>query len=134
MTEHRGRVVKNTGDRMLADFSSVVDAVRCAVDVQRRRAAKVTRGGAAALVGVDLGECPYDYEESWGRYPSHIVTSRFGGSECGCHLPQYRARVEAFLPGTVSTVVRIEYRASAGRAPNTPIPNIHSIADLTAGV
>jgi hypothetical protein len=82
MTEHRGRVVKNTGDRMLADFSSVVDAVRCAVDVQRRRAAKVTRGGAAALVGVDLGECPYDYEESWGRYPSHIVTSRFGGSEC----------------------------------------------------
>jgi hypothetical protein len=61
-------------------------------------------------------------KKSRGRYPSHIVASRFGGSECGCHSPQYRARVEAFLPGTVSTVVRIEYRASAGRAPNTPIP------------
>jgi adenylate cyclase len=33
--EHRGRTVKNTGDGFLADFSSVVDAVRCAVDMQR---------------------------------------------------------------------------------------------------
>src|SRR6202521_360384 len=33
--EHRGRVVKNTGDGMLAEFASVVDAVRCALDVQR---------------------------------------------------------------------------------------------------
>src|SRR2546423_2582346 len=35
VAEHRGRVVKNTGDGMLAEFSSVVDAVRCALDVQR---------------------------------------------------------------------------------------------------
>jgi len=35
ITEHRGRVVKNTGDGFLAEFSSVVDAVRCAVEVQR---------------------------------------------------------------------------------------------------
>jgi adenylate cyclase len=27
---HRGRVVKNTGDRLLAQFASVIDAVRCA--------------------------------------------------------------------------------------------------------
>jgi adenylate cyclase len=33
--EHRGRIVKNTGDGLLAEFSSVVDAVRCAVDLQR---------------------------------------------------------------------------------------------------
>jgi TolB-like protein/class 3 adenylate cyclase/Flp pilus assembly protein TadD len=33
--EHRGRVVKNTGDGFLAEFASVVDAVRCAVEVQR---------------------------------------------------------------------------------------------------
>jgi TolB-like protein len=32
---HRGRVVKNTGDGLLAEFSSVVDATRCALDVQR---------------------------------------------------------------------------------------------------
>jgi adenylate cyclase len=32
--EHQGRIVKNTGDGMLAEFSSVVEAVRCAVEVQ----------------------------------------------------------------------------------------------------
>src|SRR3954454_22060234 len=32
---YRGRIVKNTGDGFLAEFSSVVDAMRCAVDVQR---------------------------------------------------------------------------------------------------
>jgi adenylate cyclase len=33
--EHRGRTVKNTGDGMLVEFPSVVDAMRCAVEVQR---------------------------------------------------------------------------------------------------
>jgi TolB-like protein len=33
--EHRGRTVKNTGDGLLAEFSSVVDAVRCAAEIQR---------------------------------------------------------------------------------------------------
>jgi class 3 adenylate cyclase len=33
--EHRGRVVKNTGDGLLAEFPSVVDAVRCAAEIQR---------------------------------------------------------------------------------------------------
>src|ERR1051325_814881 len=35
ITEHRGRVVKTTGDGMLVEFVSVVDAVRCAVEIQR---------------------------------------------------------------------------------------------------
>jgi TolB-like protein len=35
IAEHRGRIVKNTGDGFLAEFPSVVDAVRCAVAVQR---------------------------------------------------------------------------------------------------
>jgi adenylate cyclase len=33
--EHRGRIVKTTRDGMLAEFPSVVDAVRCAVEMQR---------------------------------------------------------------------------------------------------
>ena len=32
--EHRGRTVKNTGDGFLAEFASVVDAVRCALELQ----------------------------------------------------------------------------------------------------
>jgi len=35
IAEHRGRTVKNTGDGFLAEFPSVVDAARCAVEVQR---------------------------------------------------------------------------------------------------
>src|SRR5580692_1870110 len=35
VTNHRGRVVKNTGDGALVEFGSVVDAVRCAVEIQR---------------------------------------------------------------------------------------------------
>ena len=31
---HRGRIVKNTGDGFLAEFASVVDAVRCATEIQ----------------------------------------------------------------------------------------------------
>ena len=33
--EYRGHIVKNTGDGLLAEFASVVDAVRCAAEVQR---------------------------------------------------------------------------------------------------
>ena len=35
IAEHRGRIVKNTGDGLLAEFPSVIDAVRCAVEIQR---------------------------------------------------------------------------------------------------
>jgi adenylate cyclase len=35
VTEHQGRIVKTTGDGMLAEFASVVDALRCAVEIQR---------------------------------------------------------------------------------------------------
>ena len=37
---HRGRIFKTTGDGMLVEFPSVVDAVKCAIDVQRGMAAR----------------------------------------------------------------------------------------------
>src|SRR5690242_1783907 len=33
--EHQGRIVKTTGDGMLAEFASVVDALRCVIEIQR---------------------------------------------------------------------------------------------------
>jgi adenylate cyclase len=42
ITGHRGRIVKNTGDGALVEFASVVDAVRCAVEVQRGMAERNT--------------------------------------------------------------------------------------------
>jgi adenylate cyclase len=35
ISEHHGRIIKNTGDGALVEFASVVDAVRCAVEIQR---------------------------------------------------------------------------------------------------
>jgi adenylate cyclase len=34
ISEHRGRIVKTTGDGLLVEFSSVIDALRCATEVQ----------------------------------------------------------------------------------------------------
>jgi TolB-like protein/class 3 adenylate cyclase/Flp pilus assembly protein TadD len=42
ISEHRGHIVKNTGDGVLAEFNSVVDAVRCSLDVQRGMAERNT--------------------------------------------------------------------------------------------
>jgi len=38
ITEHRGRIVKNTGDGALVEFASAVEAVRCALETQREMA------------------------------------------------------------------------------------------------
>ena len=42
ITECKGRLVKTTGDGLLVEFASVVDALRCAVDVQREMARRNT--------------------------------------------------------------------------------------------
>ncbi len=41
ISEHRGRIVKPTGDGLLVEFVSVVDAVRCALDIQRGMAKRL---------------------------------------------------------------------------------------------
>jgi hypothetical protein len=40
IAEHKGRIVKTTGDGLLVEFPSVVDTVRCAVEVQQAMAAR----------------------------------------------------------------------------------------------
>jgi adenylate cyclase len=68
--EHRGRVVKNTGDGFLAEFASVVDAVRCAVEVQRgmpdRNAATPPEERIEFRVGVNLGDVIAEGEDIFG--------------------------------------------------------------------
>ena len=60
ITEHRGRIVKTTGDGLLVEFASVVDAVRCAVEVQREmvvRNAAVPAGRRIEFrMGVNVGD------------------------------------------------------------------------------
>src|SRR5947199_4361638 len=60
ITEHRGRIVKTTGDGLLAEFASVVDAVRCAAEVQRAmidREPEATDERRIRLrIGINLGD------------------------------------------------------------------------------
>ena len=59
----RGRIVKTTGDGLLAEFPSVVDAVRCAVEVQRAmldRNAEIPEDVRITFrIGVNLGDVSY---------------------------------------------------------------------------
>jgi adenylate cyclase len=60
IAEHRGRIVKNTGDGFLTEFQSVVDAVRCAVEMQRgmgeRNVATPPEKRIEFRVGINLGD------------------------------------------------------------------------------
>jgi adenylate cyclase len=68
--EHRGRIVKNTGDGMLAEFPSVVDAVRCAADIQRvmidRNADTADDKRISFRIGVNLGDVIVEPEDIFG--------------------------------------------------------------------
>src|SRR5262249_35946034 len=70
IAEHRGRVVKNTGDGLLAEFSSVVDAVRCALDVQRgmaeRNAETPQEKRIEFRIGINLGDIIIDGGDIFG--------------------------------------------------------------------
>src|SRR6201988_2314584 len=68
--EHRGRIVKTTGDGMLVEFASVVDAVRCAVEMQRgmsERNARVSVDKRIEFrVGINLGDIIIDDDDIYG--------------------------------------------------------------------
>src|SRR5271166_588921 len=70
IAEHHGRVVKTTGDGMLVEFGSVVDAVRCAVEVQQ--AMPERNSGAAAdnrielRIGINLGDVIVEGDDLYG--------------------------------------------------------------------
>jgi adenylate cyclase len=68
--EHRGRTVKNTGDGLLAEFASVVDAVRCAAEVQRamadRNAETPEDKRITFRIGVNLGDVIVEEHDIFG--------------------------------------------------------------------
>jgi adenylate cyclase len=68
--EHRGRIVKTTGDGLLMEFASVVDAVRCAVEVQREmveRNADVPPDRRIELrMGINVGDIIRDGRDIYG--------------------------------------------------------------------
>ncbi len=70
IAEHRGRIFKTTGDGMLVEFASVVDAVRCAIAVQRataaREAACVQERRIEFRIGINLGDIVVEGDDILG--------------------------------------------------------------------
>jgi adenylate cyclase len=60
IAEYRGRIVKTTGDGALVEFASTVDAVRCAIDIQRvmpERNADMPPGRTIEFrIGINVGD------------------------------------------------------------------------------
>ena len=70
VAEHRGRIVKNTGDGMLAEFASVVDALRCATELQagmaERNAAMPTDKRIEFRIGIHQGDIVIEDDDIFG--------------------------------------------------------------------
>jgi TolB-like protein/class 3 adenylate cyclase/Flp pilus assembly protein TadD len=70
IVEHRGRIVKTTGDGMLVEFVSVVDAVRCSAEIQRgmvdRNAAVPAESRIEFRIGINVGDIISDGGDIYG--------------------------------------------------------------------
>jgi adenylate cyclase len=70
ISEHRGRLVKTTGDGALVEFASAVDAVRCALDIQRATAARNANVSddrrIEFRIGINVGDIITDEGDIYG--------------------------------------------------------------------
>ena len=62
---HRGQIVKTTGDGVLAEFASVVDCVRCAVDLQKTGSAPDS-GHLSYRMGINVGDIIVEANDIYG--------------------------------------------------------------------
>ena len=69
IAEHQGRIVKLTGDGMLAEFPSVVNAVACATEIQaamRERTQSAKDRRIEFRIGVNLGDVMVEGDDIYG--------------------------------------------------------------------
>src|SRR3984893_6237950 len=70
IAKHKGRIVKTTGDGLLVEFASVVDAVRCAVEVQQAMPERNTDAAADSRIelriGINLGDVIVEGDDLYG--------------------------------------------------------------------
>jgi adenylate cyclase len=70
IAEHHGRLVKTTGDGLLVEFGSVVDALRCAVEVQRemtvRNSAVLPDRRIELRIGINVGDIVVEDADIFG--------------------------------------------------------------------
>ncbi len=146
IADHRGRIVKHTGDGFLAEFSTVLDAVSCATAMQKQ----LGTGPLDFRVGVSLGDIIDDGEDIHGEgvnIAARIEALADPGGICisGDVYNQVRNRLDCMFDDlgehdvkNVSASVRIWRIVPEGAKPdratgpihNPPLPDKPSIAVL----
>jgi class 3 adenylate cyclase len=85
IAEHHGRLVKTTGDGVPVEFASVVDAVRCAVEVQKAMPERNTGVEAdnriELRIGINLGDVIVEGDDLYGDGVNIFICHRSGASE-----------------------------------------------------
>jgi adenylate cyclase len=141
IAEHRGRTVKTTGDGLLAEFASVVDAVRCAVEIQAGMAER--NAGASAdqriefRIGINLGDVIAEEHDIFGdgvnvaarleglAEPGAICISRVVRDQVRDKLPYVFEDLGEQSVKNIARPVRVyalRPKAVGGRAPSSAPP------------
>ena len=149
IAEHGGRIVKTTGDGLLAEFPSVVDAVRCAVEVQRGMAERnVTVPAPERIefrIGINLGDIIVEEGDIFGdgvniaarleahAEPGGVLISNNVHDQVRDRLPFAFTDLGEQLVKNIARPVRV-YRVTAQQKPMPdaalPLPDKPSIAVL----
>jgi TolB-like protein/class 3 adenylate cyclase len=139
INEHRGRIVKNTGDGFLAEFASVVDAVRCAAEVQRgmidREPEMPDHQRTRFRIGINLGDVIADDDDIYGdgvniaarleglAAPGGICVSGTVRDHIGDRLPYAFEDMGAQSVKNIARPVRV-YALHPGAVPGPPASRV----------
>jgi TolB-like protein/class 3 adenylate cyclase len=138
IAEHHGRIVKTTGDGLLVEFASVVDAVRCAVAVQQAMPERDT--GVAAdsrielRIGINLGDVIVEGDDLYGdgvniaariealAYPGGVFVSNTVHDQVRDRLPFVFEDLGEQQVKNIARPVRVYRVRPEGPHPNPPPP------------
>ncbi|GLR90813.1 adenylate/guanylate cyclase domain-containing protein [Bradyrhizobium iriomotense] len=102
ISSHNGRIVKTTGDGLLVEFASAVDAVACAIEVQSAMAARCDEaaGPIKFRIGINIGDVIIDDDDIFGdgvNIAARLETIAAPGGLCISDdtFRQIRTRLEA---------------------------------------
>jgi adenylate cyclase len=148
IAEHKGRIVKTTGDGLLVEFASAVDAVTCAMAVQEKMAGR--EGQIAFRIGINIGDIISDENDIFGdgvNVAARVENECSPGGVClsGSAFEQVRGKTKFEFDDlgerslkNIDRVVRL-YGVKLGNAPKAtiadsnrplPLPDKPSIAVL----
>ena len=152
IAEHRGRLVKTTGDGLLVEFASVVDALRCAVEMQREMVGRNTDvpsdNRVELRIGINMGDIVVEDGDIFGdgvNVAARLESLAEPGGICVSARVQEDAVGKLDLvfedigeqqlknitrPIRVYRVATTSSSASARSRPNPPLPDKPSIAVL----